>query len=94
MTLDYFKNKPDMWGRNVEDPEYGLPPENDEYWTERKHPYFREDIYWLEREVEFWYSVADSFWFGVVYGDPDFLETCISEYGYYFTNEEDREWDE
>jgi len=87
MKPNFFKEI-DMWGRASDDPDFGIIPSNDEYWVARKHPHFREETYWLEREAEFWHTLADSFYYGCENGDTEWIEMCITKYGSYFQEED------
>ena len=86
MNLD---DKPDMWGTCPSSSMWGVPPDGDDYYEARRHPHFNEEVYWLEREVEFWRAMADSFWYSWYHGDDEIMETVGERATLYFEELDD-----
>jgi len=59
---DETKDNNDMWGNNKDSSMWGIPPDGDDYWEARRHPHFKEEVYWLDREAKFWKEAAVSFY--------------------------------
>ena len=56
-------DKPDIWGTCPTSSMWGVPPDGDAYYEDRKHLHFNEEVYWLQREPKFWKQAAtDFFW--------------------------------
>ena len=95
MTIDHFAGRPDIFGNNPDSSMYNVPPDGDEYFDVRRHPHFNEEVYWLEREAEFWKQAAESFfWYcggrdGC--GDLDSIHDLCQHYAQWFEEEDDDE---
>ena len=61
-TTIEWADLPDMWGTDPGNPMWSVPPSDDPYWKDRHKEDHNEEVYWLEREREHWFTVAKSFY--------------------------------
>ena len=89
---DWKNNRPDMWGTDSSNPMWGVPPHDDEYYEKRKQSDFNGELYWAEREAEFWKQAAESFFWmcggrnGC--GDLDAIHHLCQHYAQWFEDNE------
>jgi len=89
MNLD---DKPDMWGTCPSSAMWGVPPDGDEYYERRKQSDFNEEVYWAEREAEFWKEAAVSFYWSCGgrngCGDLGEVHSMCQHYAQWFEDKE------
>lgn len=91
MTINHFDGRPDIFGNNPDSAMYNVPPDGDPYYEAIRHPHFNEEVYWLEREVQFWREMADNFWYGWYNGDSDIIEVVGERATLYFEEDDEDE---
>ena len=93
MMTNHFDGRPDIFGNNPDSAMYSVPPHDDDYFEARRHPHFNEEVYWIEREAEFWREMAESFWYSWYHEDLDIMEAVGVRATPYFDEDEDDEED-